>query len=277
MATHALRRRAATAPAVPEPLPIGQEEQQIFNCPVCSRPLATGARRCSGCQTRLIRGVPALKANLFIATGLVVGLFVGGGAVAGYGALTPHVTTPRPAGAGALPTTAPGAGGGTSGAIPSAGSGGSSGTGGSGSGAAPALSAIASSSLQQAADVNVKLAEGSLALRVALDESRFDTADAAMILRSIASNAQFGADLAPKIGTWEPGADLSADLAAFYETVRETARMGLGSSLANTQGYRQAATDMIRTLRGLRALQSSATKLGATVSITLPPLPTPAP
>jgi hypothetical protein len=277
MATHVLRRRAATTPAVPEPLPIGQEEQQIFNCPVCSRPLATGTRRCSGCQTRLIRGVPALKASLFIATGLVVGLIVGGGAVAGYSALSPRVATLPPAAA-VVPSAAPGAGGGgTSGAVPSAGSGGASGSGGSGSGAVPAISAIAGSSLQQAGDINVKLVEGSLALRAALDASTFDTEDTAIILRSIASNAQFGADLAPKIGTWQPGTELSTDLAAFYETVRETARTGLGSSLANSQGYRRAATDMIRTLRGLNALQSSAKELAATVSIALPALPTTAP
>ena len=94
-----------------------------------------------------------------------------------------------------------------------------------------------------------------------------------MILRSIASNAQFGADLAPRIGTWDAANDFSLDLGTFYESVRETARDGLGISLTSSQGYRQAANDMVRTLRQLPSLQSAASKLGATANIQLPLLP----
>jgi hypothetical protein len=47
----------------------------------------------------------------------------------------------------------------------------------------------------------------------------------------------------------------------------------LGISLTSAQGYRQAANDMIRTLRALKGLQSTATRLGATASIQVPVLP----
>ena len=264
MAKEMLRGRAATAPAVPDSLPIGQEEQEIFNCPVCARPLALGSRRCPGCETRLIRGVQAGKASVFIVTGLAVGLLVGAGGVAGVVAMN-SALSPSTA-AHTAPSVAPGVG-----------------SGGAGSSAAPGSTAgttptvlvpgIVSSSLRQAADVNVKLAEASIALHAQVDASTLDTEETAMILRTIASNAQFGADLAPRIGTWQAAGDLSLDLATFYETVRETARDGLGISLTSSKGYRQAATDMIRALRDVRGLQAAATKLGADANIALPALP----
>jgi hypothetical protein len=120
----------------------------------------------------------------------------------------------------------------------------------------------------------VKLAESSTALQAQLNRSILDTGETAVILRSVASNAQFGSELAPRIGTWDAASDLSLDLATFYESVRETARDGLGISLTSTHGYRQAASDMIRTLRQLRSLQAMATKLAATADIQIPALPT---
>ena len=265
MAIHVLRGRAATGPAAPNQLSIGQDEQEIFNCPVCSRPLAVGSGQCPNCQTRLVRGVQLTKASVFVAAGLAIGLVVGVGGTAGYvavnSALTPSATTHPTPGAGASGTTGRGSNGG-----PTASGGGATGT--------VIVSAIVSSSLQQSAAVNVKLAESSLALQAQLDRSTLDPEETAMVLRSIGSNAQFGSELAPRIGTWTDATDLSLDLATFYETVRETARDGLGISLRSTPGYRQAANDMVRTLRQLRALQTRAIKLAATADIALPALPT---
>jgi hypothetical protein len=259
-----LRGRAATASAVPEQIAIGQEEQEIFNCPVCARPLAIGSRRCPSCATRLFNGVPASKAATLVAMGLAIGLVVGAGGAGAYAALSSAVSAPRTS-AEANPSAAPGSGGGGA-------TGDSGGAGGAGSGPV-FVSGIVSSSLQQAAAVNVRLAEASIALSAELDRSTLDTAETAMLLRSIASSAQFGAVLAPRIGTWQAANEFSLDLATFYQSVRETARDGLGISLTSTTGYRQAATDMIRTLRRLSSLQATATKLGATASIQLPALP----
>jgi hypothetical protein len=266
MAIHVLRGRATNAPAVSEPLPIGHEEQEIFNCPVCSRPLAQGSRQCPNCQTRLVRGVQLTKASLFVATGVAIGLVLGAGGAAGFVAL--HAVPSSPSAAG---HTTPGGGpGGPSGSWSTSGPG-ASGTGTTGT---VFVSAIVSSSLQQAVGVNLKLAESSVALQAQLDRSAPDTEETAMILRSIASGAQFGSELAPRIGTWDAANDLSLDLATFYETVRETARDGLGISLRSTQGYRQAASDMVRILRQLRGLQERAAKLAATANIQLPTAPT---
>jgi hypothetical protein len=268
MANQVIRGRAATAPAVSEPIPIGQEEHEIFNCPVCARPLAMGSGRCPGCQTRLVRGVPASKAGLFVVSGLVVGLLVGAGGAAGVVAMNGALSSPSTAGQ-VTPSTVPAGTGGSGGN----GSTGGSGSTGGGTTGTVYVSGIVSSSLRQAADLNVKLAEASTALSAQLDRSTLDTEETAMILRSIASNAQFGSEVAPRIGTWDAGSELSIDLAAFYESVRETARDGLAISLTSNRGYRQAATDMVRTLRQMRGLQATASKLAATANIQLPALP----
>jgi hypothetical protein len=266
MTTKAIRGRAPKAAAVSEPLPIGQEDNEIFNCPVCARPLATGSGRCPGCQTRLVRGVPASKASLFVVTGLIVGLLVGAGGVASLVAASSILSSPSAA-SHTTPSAAPGGG--------AVGSGSAAGSASpSGSTAPVYVSGIVSSSLKQAAEVNVKLAEASIALHAQLDSSNLDTQETATILRSIASSAQFGAEVAPRIGTWEAADDLSLDLATFYESVRETARDGIGISLTSSSGYRQAANDMVRALRQLRGLQATATKLGTTADIQIPALPT---
>ena len=264
MAKELLRGRAATAPAVSEPLPIGQEDHQIFNCPVCARPLTRGSRRCPGCQTRLVGGVPASKASLFVVTGLVAGLLVGGAGTAGILAASSVLAPSTPAGQ-AAPSGAPGTA--ANSPTPSSPSASASPSG------SVYLSGIVSSSLKQAAEVNVSLAESSIALHAQLDSSTFDTQETAVILRSIASSAQFGSEVAPRIGTWEAASDLSLELVAFYDSVRGTARDGLGISLTSTNGYRQAAKDMIGTLRQLRSLQATATKLGTTANLELPALP----
>ncbi|MFL5680350.1 MAG: hypothetical protein ACJ77B_07095, partial [Chloroflexota bacterium] len=46
------RRAKPRPPVVPEPLVIGEPDKNIFNCPVCARPLTVGAARCPGCRTR---------------------------------------------------------------------------------------------------------------------------------------------------------------------------------------------------------------------------------
>jgi hypothetical protein len=92
-------RRRATPPAppsinstpTPQPAPepvytsadtfrIGEIEQTVFDCPNCRRPLALGARRCPGCQTRLVNGVVLTKVGMFVAGGLTIGIVAGSSA-----------------------------------------------------------------------------------------------------------------------------------------------------------------------------------------------------
>src|SRR5450432_3628571 len=58
---------------------IGEEGQGGYvSCPKCGRPVADGLVRCAGCGTRVLLGVAASRALLFLTTGAVLGLLVGG-------------------------------------------------------------------------------------------------------------------------------------------------------------------------------------------------------
>ena len=93
MTVNAVRRaRRRPVPPLPEQnggssdsLAIGEIDQTVFDCPRCTRPLAVGTRRCPGCRTRLMAGVPLARASSFIVAGLAVGLAVGGGGAAAFG------------------------------------------------------------------------------------------------------------------------------------------------------------------------------------------------
>jgi len=88
MTVNAARRNRRRTPepqtiAPTESLAIGEINQTVFDCPVCARPLAVGARRCPGCGTRLLLGIQAGKASVLAGLGLVVGIALGG--AFGYG------------------------------------------------------------------------------------------------------------------------------------------------------------------------------------------------
>ena len=78
--------RARSTPRVKKPAPpmeatpmIGEEGSGGYvSCPKCGRPVADGLVRCSGCGTRILLGVAASRALLFLTTGAVLGLLVGG-------------------------------------------------------------------------------------------------------------------------------------------------------------------------------------------------------
>jgi hypothetical protein len=94
-------RRVKPRPQVSqESLSIGEADANIFNCPICSRPLATGAHRCPACGTRLILSTPAQRAGLFVAAGVVLGLLFAWTFSTVVGALTaPASKTPTASGA----------------------------------------------------------------------------------------------------------------------------------------------------------------------------------
>lgn len=252
------RTRRAIPEPLPEALPIGDEERTIFNCPVCARPLATGASRCPKCGTRLVMGVPAKRAGLFMAVGGVAGAMAGGLLVAVValgsvlvraGMVTPP-PTPTPSST-ALPTSSPIA------ATPE-----------------PTLSVppVARSALAQAGSLHVRLASAADSLKAALKARNLDTTEVARNFRTIASTASTGSEVAGRLVVWDASAALSVQLSSFYGELRDTARSGLAASLTNEPAYRAAAEDMLSVLAELPALDAQARVLALEADVVLPPL-----
>lgn len=247
---------------IPEPLPdalqIGDEERTIFNCPVCARPLATGAKRCPKCGTRLVMGVPAKRAGLFMAVGGVGGAIAGGmlvavvalgsvlvraGMVAPPPTPTPSITT--------APTNSPVA------STPEP---------------PPTVPPVARSALAQAGSLHVRLASAADSLRAALNARTLDTTEIARSFRTIASTASTGSEVAGRLVVWDDSASLSVQLSSFYGELRDTARSGLAASLTNQPAYRAAAKDMLSVLTQLASLDAQARVLALEADVVLPPL-----
>jgi hypothetical protein len=254
--------RTRTRRPIPEPLPdalpIGDEERTIFSCPVCARPLATGASRCPKCGTRLVMGVPAKRAGLFMAVGGVAGAMGGGLLVAivalgsvfvRAGMVTPPPTpTPvasaTPSSSLTVPTPEP----------------------------PPDVPPVARSALAQAGSLHVRLAGAADALEMALRARKADTNEISRSFRTIASTAATGVEVAGRLEVWDDAATLSAELASFYTELRDTARAGLANSLQNEPAYRRAAEDMLAILAQLEDLDAQARVLAIEAEIVLPPL-----
>ncbi|MDH4143307.1 MAG: hypothetical protein OEV61_11905 [Chloroflexota bacterium] len=231
--------------------PIGELDANIFNCPACARPLGVGTRRCPGCATRLIGGVRATRAIGFIGVGLLAGLIVGGGTIAGVWALSRGETAAVIV---AAPETvaAPGA------AVsplpvatiqpPAAGS---------------TASAAARSALRQSSLLNQRLADDAAKLGSALAVAQPSTAEIAKALRALAATAAFGDRIAPDVAGWPAATDVSADLVELYAAVGRTARAGLAASLTNTGAYVDAGRAMLAITGDMAALDAAAASLAA--------------
>ena len=92
------------------------------------------------------------------------------------------------------------------------------------------------------------------------------------MLRSLASTATFGGDLAPTVGEWDKAAGLSSELDAFYAAIAGTANEALAGSLANHRSYQAAAERMLEIVAGLDAIDADARALAASIDVELPPL-----
>jgi hypothetical protein len=235
---------------------IGEPDANIFLCPECSRPLSVGAARCARCGTRLVAGVPLRKVSGFVGLGLVAGLLVGGG-VGAVTLLSGSVAAPVPVpSAAAIPSAVP-----TSVApIPSV------------APAAPQVPPVALSALRQSTIVNQRLLADRDLLARAMAVDAPSAADIAPLLRTLASTAAFGDRLAPTVGTWEDGAAVSRQLAAFYAAVDRVADDGLAASIANERAYIDAGRRMLAVLDGLTDLDAASRRLAGTVDVELPPL-----
>jgi hypothetical protein len=261
------RRGAAPAPepiAVPtESIAIGEIDQTVFDCPKCARPLAMGARRCPGCGTRLILGVPMSKASVLAGGGLAFGLLIGGAAGMTFGlASRPVVVTPEPV---VVPSVAPVGGGGvlaTPVPVPSVPSGNSP-VGG-------LMPPASRSALTQAVTLNDHLSASSTALAGALAASSFDPSDVAQTLRSISAESVYGEQLAQTVSSWSGSADVGQRLTALYSSIHDSAGEALVASVRNEAAYRQAAKSMIRLLSGLRSVDAELRALAAANDVPLP-------
>jgi hypothetical protein len=249
--------------AASEALPIGETDSNIFNCPACARPLGVGAPRCPGCGVRLIAGVQAGRALGFVGVGLVVGLLVGGGVMAGAAALTRvEPVAAVDGGTTTLPTAAPLA---TAAPVVTP-----------APIIAPAVPTAALSALRQTALVNQRIATDAALLMTTLAAAEPSTADIARALRSMSSNATFGQRIAADIGDWSAGTMVAADLGAFYTAIRSTASEGLGASLRNDAAYLAAAAAMVAVIDSLPDLDAAARSLAADADIDLPVVDLPA-
>ena len=270
------RRSSEPRPEVrPEPispkesLAIGEINQTVFDCPKCARPIAIGVRRCPGCGTHLVLGIPLAKVSVFTGAGLAVGIAFG--LLLGFGLNLGRAasTVPGPAIA-ALPSqpTTPAGGGGTAPTLapptiaPSS------------AAATPDIPPISRSALSQALGVNSRLAAGAASLRGMLVAANFDASGVAETLRSLSADSVFGQQLAGRLADWPGTVELGRDLNAVYERVNQSATDWLVSSVRDKAAYREAATDMVAILSGLTAVDAEARALADRVGlVTAPPAP----
>jgi len=248
----ARRRKKPT----PEDLAIGERDSNIFDCPACARPLSVGSSRCPGCGTRLIAGVQAKRAVAFMSVGLVAGLMIGGGVMAGVAALDRATTASAATVPAAVPSAAPAA----SAAIPTA---------------APVANTgvpvAALSALRQTALLHQRIVTDTDHLAAALAAPKPISVDIAKALRALSSDALFGARIAPTVGAgWTDAAGVSGQLVDFYAAVTASAKEGLSVSLQATDAYIDAGHEMLTVVGGLKDIDAASRDLAATAGADLP-------
>jgi trimeric autotransporter adhesin len=268
------RRRTTTvesARVVPPvgSLAIGEIGQTVFDCPTCGRPLAIGVRRCPGCRTRLVLGVPLSKAAVFAAVGLAIG--VAAGSVGAFVFATSRsAAAPNPAPV-ALTPGAP-ASAATAATPAAAASEAVSATASPITSSAPssAMSPLVRSALSQAVSVDERLAASEVALRGALAASRFSASDAAEILRSISADVVYGEQLADRISRSPETGSVGADLATIYGSIHDAATDGLVASVRDAASYRATTTSMIVLLGRVADADARARSLLAQNGVSVP-------
>lgn len=258
----ARKPRRVNQKQTPEDLAIGEFEPTVFACPSCSRPLPLGARHCPACGTHLVLGVQAKRASVFVGAGLVAGLLLGGGGVAGASILNGMAgTSPAPGASGtasAEPTTA------SSSARPTV-----------RPTATPGVAPITRSALAGVAAIDVKLKTASGVLSAALAARRFDATAISASFRGISADYVFGLQLVPYLRGWPSGDAVATELNAFYGDLRVIAAEGLSASIRNEAAYRLAATKMIDRLAAVDAIDLAIRAAAADAGVILEPLPSP--
>ena len=233
--------------------PIGATDSNIFLCPRCTRPLAVGVSRCPGCRTRLVAGVPLLKASGFIGMGLAVGITLGVGMLGALALLAgPTVATVQPPAA-VVPSLAPGQ---TAGPVP----------------VDTTVPRAATSALRQSTLVNQRLLADADRLRRRMASTGSGAAEIAPLLRSLAWTSGFAGGVASDVATWSDGIGVAKSLASFYASIGRVADQGLSASITNKTAYRDAGRRMLLVLDRLKDLDKASRALAATANVDLPPL-----
>lgn len=258
MALSVLRGRGPRRAPASVGLPIGDDETKITGCPVCGRPIVVGAGQCPGCGTRLLLGVPARRAGIFVVLGVALGMWIGG-AVA-MSVLRPAVVAP----AGGATQSGNGS------AVPAA-----------GATAAPPAPSVdpaadvppdAVAALAQLPATDGRLMADAMILRSVVPSRSADSFAIADALRSVASDAAFGSDLATRLVGWPAAADVRSDLVTFYDGVRDACRVALSTSVQDTTGYRTAGWRVNATMNDLARVDGRARALAASIGIEVAPV-----
>jgi hypothetical protein len=248
---------------------IGDDSQGGFvSCPNCGRPVADGLVRCAGCGTRVLMGVTATRALLFMATGAVLGLLVGGLSVGTV------MNASRAAAAAASTAAAHGAS-----PSPSAGAS-SSAIAGLASPSRPAIDPLAASALRQVASTDDQMAIELDNLKHELRSRTVDTGAIAATLRAMSASATYGTSVIGYLSAWPDAAPLQGQLGALYTQIRAVAANGLAAQLASVKAYVTAGNQMVAVLAVLPTLRTAELALGQSGGIVLPgasmPVATPA-
>jgi hypothetical protein len=235
----------------PPVMEIGAADAKIASCPSCARPIDANAAVCPGCGARFLLGVPVRRASVFVAAGAALGLLVGGMAIGSAMSVSEAIGGPGESAAPVAsdPVVRPGAS-----LAPHSGA-----------------SATSVAALRLAVELNARLSGGVPELQAALATKPFRTLAVATALRALASDAAVGADAAAKMRPWTGGAQAQQALAAFYESVRVTAREGLAAGLANAAAYRASAAKMIEVLANVTIADQAARELAASVDVEVAP------
>jgi hypothetical protein len=226
--------------AIERPLIDGED------CAACAQPPLPRVARCPECGALWIMGVKLTRP----VTRLGIGLALGGMAFGSLIALLISVTLLGPtlaAGAASAPpaSTAPVA--------------------------SPAsVPPIAVAALSGTAVVDRRMMADGASLAATLRRNRPRPGDIAVDLRAIAADAAQGIDFVSRAATWPEARSTTASLEDFYRSVADKARAALQLSLNDQRAYRKAGRAMVRTLKGLRAIDAQMRTLAATAGIGLP-------
>ncbi len=253
------RTREGVQPEESAQMLIGDSPQGGYvSCPSCGRPVADGLVRCTGCGMRILMGVAASRALLFMTTGAVLGLLLGGISVGWIMGITrPAGPPPPPA---AVVQSSPG----------------SSQLASPGSSPAFNVDPLAASALRQINSTDTQLAGSVSSLKHELHSGSIDTGAISATLREMSAAATYGASVVPYLSAWPEGASLQAAVGRMYEQVRSVAANGLSAQLASQSAYAAAGNQMVALLAVLPSIQAAEFKLSASGGIQLPGQPSPA-
>ena len=257
------RLRKTPKPAETTPL-IGDESQGGYvSCPTCGRPVAAGLVRCSGCGTRILLGVAASRGLLFLTTGVVIGLLIGGLSV---GSIMSASRAPAPSAAGIAHGASPGpsVGPGSSAAVPSP------------SSVRLTMDPLAASALRQVASTDEQLASFLGSLKHELRARPIDTGAIAATLRAMSAAATYGSSVIGYLSAWPDAAALQGQLGRLYTQIRAVAANGLAAQMSSVRAYQAAGNQMVAVLAALPALHTAELALGQSGGVVLPGASSPA-